>query len=682
MSITRREFVASAAAMGAALTMADACSHISARRVQERRDLFPQGVASGDPTADSVILWTRHPPARDRESHRLIVELATDESFDNVVASGVADVGEATDWTCRFLAAGLQPAREYWYRFIDEFGFCSRTGRTITAPGPDDGRPIRFAFASCQLVAEGACNAYRRMIYEDRARPADQRLDFVLHLGDFIYEVIWYPDEHPDGQRRERRLRDLLRYPDGEQIGDFHLPVTLADYRTVYLSYLLDPDLQDARARWPFVCVWDNHEFSWAGWQSQQVFGGETRPGQTRKVAANQAWWEYLPARVAKPGDPSLDRFVAPAVADVPIEAFDDHGLGQEPNNLAAINSLRIYRTLRWGRNVELFLTDNHSFRSAPPDGGAFTPEGIRWASSQRVSEVLDSGRAYRGGRPPDTIRFGGHDLPNPARDAPPQSFLGAEQKAWLLERLQASRAPWKIWGHSFGTLEWRSDFQNLPVGLGPEWPDDGYALFNGGFYVEKAEIFDFVRDQGISGFTIVAGDRHSFWAGLPSKTLPPENFEPVGVEFITGSISSPGIFEVAEHVIGTDDPLRPLWLHDQPDGSVAPAMNLAALHGVRSALELQASGDIGRARALSNPEVSPHLSFLDLGGYGYATVVAMPDLLETEFVCIPTPFERSERPDGGPLTYRVAHRVPLWAPGEAPRLEQEIREGEPPLAT
>ena len=91
------------------------------------------------------------------------------------------------------------------------------------------------------------------------------------------------------------------------------MPTTLADYRTAYKGYLTDPDLQDARARFPFVPVWDNHEFSWQGFQSQQVFNGEVRPAQTKKVAANQAWFEYQPARVVKPGDPKLDRFHAAA---------------------------------------------------------------------------------------------------------------------------------------------------------------------------------------------------------------------------------------------------------------------------------------------------------------------------------------------------------------------------------
>ena len=79
---------------------------------------------------------------------------------------------------------------------------------------------------------------------------------------------------------------------------------------------------------------------------------------------------------------------------------------------------------------------------------------------------------------------------------------------------------------------------------------------------------------------------------------------------------------------------------------------------------------------------MAPHLSFADLGGHGYATVTATADMMETEFVCIPRPLERSGTADGGPISYRVVHRVRRWAPGEQPRIEQEIVEGTPPLAT
>ena len=106
--------------------------------------------------------------------------------------------------------------------------------------------------------------------------------------------------------RYDRTIYEVARIPDGGKVGNFHFPLTLDGYRAVYKGYLADPDLQDARARWPFVAMWDNHEFSWQGWQSIQQAGGKSRPGQSIKVAANQAWWEYLPSRCKKVGGASL----------------------------------------------------------------------------------------------------------------------------------------------------------------------------------------------------------------------------------------------------------------------------------------------------------------------------------------------------------------------------------------
>jgi phosphodiesterase/alkaline phosphatase D-like protein len=82
---------------------------------------------------------------------------------------------------------------------------------------------VRFTFVSCQDIGQSACNAYRRMIYEDEGRPRAEQLGFVLHLGDFIYEVCWYPEDKPDGRRYGRRIRELFRYPHGENLHDYHL---------------------------------------------------------------------------------------------------------------------------------------------------------------------------------------------------------------------------------------------------------------------------------------------------------------------------------------------------------------------------------------------------------------------------------------------------------------------------
>jgi len=678
MNITRRVFLKTTAT-GIALATTKSWAGKLPSPAIERRDLFPQGVASGDPTSDSVILWTRRPPIKGKSANRLVVEIATDPEFNQLLAGGTAKISSDADWTCRFLATGLDHNREYWYRFVDEQGFASRVGRTLTAPSDDSDTPVRFTFVSCQSPNESALNAYRRMIFEDEARPENQRLNFVLHLGDFIYEVTWYAEDNPNGNRG-RRIKNLYKFPQGRKIGNFHLPVSLEDYRTLYRAYLEDPDLQDARARWPFVCVWDNHEFAWAGYQSQYVAGSAfNAPAQNQKVFANQAWWEFIPARVQQPGNPKLDQFKAPAVVDTPIEPFNEDGLGEEPNNLKAINSLKIQRVLRWGKNVDLLLTDNWSFRSPDMSSDDFYAPEYPRVTPQIPFEIMNYGRHYNGDKPPDTIRFNGKDLPNPTKDVHAQTFLGREQRRWFLEQLGASTARWKIWGHSFGTMELRSDYRNLPGELGSKWPKDaGYAVIDNRFLRDKDEIFDFVRDQKITGFAVVAGDRHAFHAGLASKALPPKNYEPLGVEFITGSISQQTLFEVLEVTMAQDHPMRVLHLIDKNDGTVIPSMNITALHGVRSTLKLKETGDMEQARAVRNPDVAPHLSFLDQGGHGYAFVTATPDQLSVEFVCIPRPLERSERPDGGPLVYRVVHRTRLWKAGETPKLEQEILEGDP----
>lgn len=689
-AISRRAFIQTAIAVGATAAWGEPYATRSNVPWHEQRDFYPEGVASGDSESDSVLLWTRRPPKDGSVMDKLNVEVAEDESFTRVVAAAEAPISEASDWTCRLLAGGLKPARVYWYRFADRRGNGSRVGRTITAPTDDDTRPVRFAFVSCQNANQGAQNAYRRMIFEDE-RAADQdRLGFVLHLGDFIYEMVWYPEDRPQGMY-DRRLKDIVRYEHGEKIGDFHIPTVVADYRAIYRNYLHDPDLQDARARWPFVCMWDNHEYSSLGWQGLQRFGSTNRPAQTRKVAANQAFFEYRPARLFKPSGPSLNQFDPPQVVDAPITHFDEHGLGQEPNNLAAIHSLRGYRALRWGRNVELIITDQRSYRSEEPtlraEAQPFTGDDFPGFVPQEVLEILDAGRGYNNGHPLATIKYGGKDIANFRKDEPPTTILGAEQKAWFLERLRNSKATWKIWGDTIATLEMRADPQNLPAGMTAVWPGAGYAGFDAAFgagdhstaYIERAEIYDFVRNHGITGFVTVAGDRHSFWAGLAAKALPPKPFAPVGIAFITGSISAPGMVEALEHGLPGEHPLRPLFVGQGPkDSRPQPTFNLLLRHGVKSCLEYVKSGDINQARAMSNPDLSPHLSFVDMGGHGYAVVRITSDMLETEFVCIPRPVERSQSADGGPLLYRTRHRAGLWRKGEKPKLGVEIVEGDP----
>ncbi|HKR62550.1 MAG TPA: alkaline phosphatase D family protein [Thermoanaerobaculia bacterium] len=682
MKISRRSFLKSAAAIGASLAWVGP-AHGSRVQWRERRDLYPQGVASGDPDAHSVILWTRRPFAEGARQ-LLTVEVAEDEAFRRVIAHARTPVVSAADWTARVLIGGLKPARTYWYRFSDTEGNGSRVGRTITAPLPNDPRTVNFAFVSCQDINEGKLNAYRRMIYEDERAPAAEQLDFVLHLGDFIYEVVQYPDEVKT--RYDRTIYEVARIPNDHKVGNFHIPLTVDGYRAIYKGYLADPDLQDARARWPFVVIWDNHEFSWQGWQSIVKAGAYEQPGQSVKVAANQAWFEYLPARVAH-RSASLERFDAPAVKDVPIDEFDRNGLGVEPNNLIAINSLKAYRALRYGKNLDLIITDQHSYRSADPFSdpslGKLGGDGFIGMAPEPLMQILDGGRAFNRGNPPAEVRFNDAHVANPQRNAPPQTILGAEQKAWFKERLGSSTASWKIWGNSLGALDWRADPQNLPAGLTKEsWPKDTYAQLGGGdygtAYLERAEIYKLVRDAKITGFAVVSGDRHSFWAGYATADLPPGKFEPVGLSFVGGSLVSPGVMESYEHRLPKDAPLRPLFLADRgPGANPEWTFNMLLKHGVRACLEYAKSFDLKRARSLSNPDLAPHIEFVDLGGHGYAKVRLSSHEMRTEFVCIPRPITRSERSDGGPIRYRVVHTAALWKSGERPHLKTSVLDGD-----
>jgi len=163
MKTDRRAFLASAAAIGAVAAWSGPARG-SRTYWRERRDLYPEGVASGDPDWHSVILWTRR-PYEHGEPQVLTAEVARDPGFGQVVSHARVTVSASADWTARVVVGGLEPATTYWYRFTDADGNGSRIGRTRTAPAADDPRPVNFAFVSCQDINEGALNAYRRMIF-------------------------------------------------------------------------------------------------------------------------------------------------------------------------------------------------------------------------------------------------------------------------------------------------------------------------------------------------------------------------------------------------------------------------------------------------------------------------------------------------------------------------------------
>ena len=238
---------------------------------------FLHGVASGDPLANAVLLWTRVTPAGNAAVSVDYV-VATDPALANVVRRGSASTDASRDYTVKVDVGGLQPGTTYYYRFSAPGGQ-SPVGRTRTLPTGDTGR-LRIAVTSCASLAHGFFNAYRRI-----AERAD--LDLVVHLGDYIYE-------YGNGQYGSLRSYE----PATEAI-------TLADYRARHAQYKRDADLQEVHRQHPMVAIWDDHEVAndaWAGGAQNHTEGVEGS-WSARVAAALQAYYEWMPVRVVDPAN-------------------------------------------------------------------------------------------------------------------------------------------------------------------------------------------------------------------------------------------------------------------------------------------------------------------------------------------------------------------------------------------
>lgn len=235
---------------------------------------FTHNVASGEPSQDSVLLWTRFVPAAG-DAARVTAEVSETADFRRVIGGGTVVTGAFRDWTVKLTVAGLQPGRPYFYRFTAN-GVVSPVGRTRTLP---EGRvdAFRMAVFSCSNLPFGYFNAYAHAAARDD-------LHLGIHLGDYFYE---YP--RGDYPSRGDAIAARLLEPAGELI-------QLADYRARYACYRADPDLQRLHNRLPMLASTDDHESandSWEGGaQNHQPNEGDWT---LRKAAALQAWREWMP---------------------------------------------------------------------------------------------------------------------------------------------------------------------------------------------------------------------------------------------------------------------------------------------------------------------------------------------------------------------------------------------------
>ena len=295
--------------------------------------LFPQSLASGDPRPDRVLLWTR--VAVSTASVRM--QVSTDARFGLVEVDRVVPVPIDTDGCVRVRVTGLRPATTYFYRFVldtDEGALTTRTGRTRTAPAAGESRPLRFAFLSCQ--------DYGGRWYNTLLPLLDMELDGVIHLGDFIYETAGDPGFQNASDERRIRFDDvegaLLLGAAGKP---FYAARSLDNYRQLHRTFRSDHVLQQLLERAPLMAIWDDHEFSDDCWGEHGTYadGRSSEEDRQRRRNAERAYFEYMPVDL----DPQANEAV-PA------------GDALHPNT-------RLWRSLRFGRNVELWLTDYRSFR-------------------------------------------------------------------------------------------------------------------------------------------------------------------------------------------------------------------------------------------------------------------------------------------------------------------------------
>jgi alkaline phosphatase D len=283
---------------------------------------FSDGVASGDPGPRTIVLWTRVEDVAHLATVQL--EIATDRGFAHVVVREQVATSPQVNGSVKALVGGLRPHEEYFFRFSTSTRD-SPVGRFRTAPPPDSREPVRFAYVSCQDYTHGYYNVLEHLAAQD--------LDFVVFLGDYIYDVVHHSVAGGTGVRDD---------PVGHALPGtkLHVAMSLEEYRSKYSLYRSDPALRALHANIPMVAVRDDNDVQ-DGYAGASPTGGlppERGYSLQRLHDAYRAWWEAMPT------------FADP-----------------------------IYRRLRFGRSVDLLLLDERRYRAQPPFGNAVIAPGPDW---------------------------------------------------------------------------------------------------------------------------------------------------------------------------------------------------------------------------------------------------------------------------------------------------------------
>ncbi len=480
---------------------------------------FEHGVASGDPTESSVILWTRVSRTNFRDIHddeqlsgiadaNVSWRVATDESFTNVVNSGSTTVGSETDFTLKVDAQNLQSNTKYFYQFTVGPN-SSVVGKTKTLPSGTVDR-VKLAVVSCSNYASGYFNVYKEI-----AQMGD--LDAVIHLGDYIYE---YADSGYGSLRKLEPTHELIN---------------LADYRMRHALHKKDSNSQQMHASLPMIAVWDDHEVANDTWISGAENHDATTEGNfaARKASAIKAYFEWMPIRPVTPG----------------VDG-------------------RVYRQFKFGDLVNLLMLDTRqagrdqqlSYASFLTADGSFDAEKFQ-------TELASTTRTMLGAEQKTWLKeslsssietwqvLGSQVLM--MKNNLPSAVLLPDPLAPLVEFTEYGQIATAFQTYSFflGNGVDNDKDSMLAAGLTEEqwqlatnpektkyldtsaYPFIPYNLDAwDGYYYEREEIYATSKALN-KNLIVLSGDTHNAWAGR----LVDQSNEVVGIQYATASVSAPG---------------------------------------------------------------------------------------------------------------------------------------------
>jgi len=335
--------------------------------------MFPQSVVSGDPKPDSVILWTRlEDSSLNGSDAELVLQVSSSEDFSDLIVDDFVTALAAHDHCVKVRVTGLESRRFYYYRFVytqNGTSMTTRTGRTKTAPAPDADVNVRFAYCSCQDFIGKFYNTYITLVNED--------LDFIIHLGDYVYETTGDSSfQNTDGERTIEfsNPEEALAVVQGSS--SFLAANSLSNYRDLYKAVRTDPMMQAVHERFPFICTWDDHEFSDDSWQANGTYldEGASELSADRKRRAEQVFFEFTPI--------DQEQLMASSSLTGGTITVSEEQLF--PNT-------RIFRDFQFGQHLQLFMSDYRTFRPDHLINESAWPEQIALDQDNLVSLSADN---------------------------------------------------------------------------------------------------------------------------------------------------------------------------------------------------------------------------------------------------------------------------------------------------